>query len=85
VPIINARKRQESVMSFLKKLSSSVVLFLTSCWALGAMKEMDQAANAPVETVSMVYVVLFIVAFIGMIVGFLGYMWWADKNKKKEQ
>jgi heme/copper-type cytochrome/quinol oxidase subunit 2 len=73
------------MQKLMQRLLSAVPLFLVSSWAFAAMKEMEQAPSAPAETVDMVYVVIFIVLFIGMIVGFFVYMWWLDKNKKKEQ
>lgn len=67
------------------KLLSTVVLFLMSCPALlAATNEIESGANAPVETVDMIYVVLFGVIFIGMIVGFFVYLWWTDKKQKSE-
>ena len=63
------------------KLLSAIPLFLMSCWALAA--NLDEAAGAPpAEPVSMVYVVLFLVLFFGMIGGFFAYIWWNEKNKK---
>ena len=46
------------------------------------MKEMD-AANAPAETVSVVWVILFCVLFIGATAGFFAYIWL--KDGKSEQ
>jgi|RhiMethySRZTD1v2_1073278.scaffolds.fasta_scaffold1005276_2 hypothetical protein len=64
-----------------KLFLSAVPLFLMASQVLAAAGE--DAANAPPqEPVSMIYVVLFLIAFFGMIIGFLGYMWWADKQKK---
>ena len=59
-----------------------LVLFLMPAWALAAAKEMESAADAPAETVSMVYVVIFGIIFVGMIVGFFVYLWWLEKKKK---
>jgi hypothetical protein len=56
----------------------SIVFWLLSSAAYGAAKEVD--ANAPVETVSMVYIVLFGVIFVGMIVGFFVYLFMTDKK-----
>lgn len=68
----------------MRNLLSMVSLFLTSCWALAA--NMEEAANAPpVPTVSMVYVVLFIVLFLGLIIGFFGYLFWNEKRKTRDQ
>jgi len=38
--------------------------------------------NAPSETVSMVWVIVFGVLFIGTIVGFFIYLFYSDKNGK---
>ena len=66
------------------KVFSAVPLFLMSCWALAA--GMDDAASAPMqEGVSLVYVALFLILFIGMIVGFFIYMWYLEKKKKAGQ
>ena len=55
-----------------------------SSMPFGALAAVNEAvANAPAEQVDMVYVVIFGVLFIGMIVGFFIWMWWADRNKKK--
>ena len=61
----------------------SIVLFLMPAWALAATKEMESAANAPVDTVDVVWVVIFVVAFFVMIVGYCWYVWWADKKRKQ--
>lgn len=68
----------------MRNLLSMVSLFLTSCWAFAA--NMDEAANTPpVPTVSMVYVVLFVLVFLGVIVGFFGFVWWNEKRKTRNQ
>ena len=65
----------------MSKLISAVPLFLLTCCAWAA--SMEDAANAPPqEGVSVIYVVLFLVLFVGGIIGFLVYMWWLDKQKK---
>ncbi len=56
---------------------------LLSSAAIAATKEIDQ--NAPVETVDMIYVVLFGVVFIGMIVGFFIYLWMNDKKAEEKK
>ena len=68
----------------MQKVLSAVALFLMSLPILAATKEME-GANAPVETVDMIYVVIFIILFIGSIVGFFIYLWWSDRNKKPDQ
>ena len=65
----------------MSKLLSAVALFLISSPLFAAMKEMD-AANAPAETVDVVWVIVFGVIFIGSIVGFFIYLWHTDKNGK---
>ena len=65
----------------MSKFLSAVTLFLMSSPLFAAAKEMD-AANAPVETVSTFWVVVFIVIFLGSIVGFFIYLWYTDKDRK---
>ena len=60
-----------------------VVMFLLSATAYAA-KELD-AASAPADTVSMVYVVIFGILFVGMIVGFFIYLWMSDKKKPEDK
>jgi flagellar basal body-associated protein FliL len=57
-------------------------MFLMSSPLFAAMKEMD-AANAPAETVSVVWVIVFVVFFIGSCAGFFAYIW--VKDGKSEQ
>jgi heme/copper-type cytochrome/quinol oxidase subunit 2 len=65
----------------MSKLISAVPLVLMTCCAWAA--SMEDAANAPpAEGVSVVYVALFLVLFVGGIIGFLIYMWWLDRQKK---
>jgi hypothetical protein len=61
----------------------SMVLFLMPAWALAAAKEMESAADAPVDTVDVVWVVVFLVLFFGMIIGYCYYVWWADRKRKQ--
>ena len=63
---------------------SAVTLFLISSPLFAAAKEMD-AANAPAETVSMIWVIVFLVIFIGSIVGFFWYLWWNERKGKTEK
>ena len=60
----------------------SLAFWLLSSAAFAATKEIEQ--NAPVETVDMIYVVLFGVIFIGMIVGFFIWMWISDGKKTED-
>jgi dipeptide/tripeptide permease len=64
-------------------LSTVLVFFMTSLPALAAVKELD-AASKPAETVDMVWVVIFGIAFVGMIVGFLIYLF-MRKEEEVEQ
>ena len=56
--------------------------WLLSSAAFAATKEIEQ--GAPVETVDMIYVILFGVVFIGMIVGFFVWMWISDGKKPED-
>jgi hypothetical protein len=64
---------------------AAIPLFLASFLASAAIREAEQAASAPVELVDMVYVVLFVLAFVGMIGCFFFYMWWNHKKGKSDQ
>ena len=67
----------------MSKLLSAFTLFLLSGPLFAATKEVE-AASKPAETVDMVWVVVFIVIFIGAIVGFFIYLFMTDKDKKPE-
>ena len=60
---------------------SALVPYLVAC-PVYAQDEM--AGGPPAETVSVVWVVVFGVIFVGMIVGFLAYMWWSERKKKDD-
>lgn len=64
----------------MSKFLSAVTLFLMSSPLFAALKEMDP--NAPSETVSVVWVIVFGVIFIGSIVGFFIYLWHTEKKRK---
>jgi hypothetical protein len=67
----------------MKRLLAFAALLLSSLPALAATQEV---ANAPVPTVDMVYVVLFIVGFIAAVVGFFVYYYFYasdEENKDK--
>lgn len=66
----------------MNKILLPMLMFLLSGTAYAA-KELD-APSAPVETVSMVYVVIFGVLFVGMIVGFFIYLWMSEGKNKPE-
>ena len=68
----------------MNRLLSVAVLFLLSLSVFAATEE-SAAATAPVETVSMVYVVLFGVIFVGLIVGFFAYMMWGGKDEPEQK
>jgi flagellar basal body-associated protein FliL len=67
----------------MSKFLSAVTLFLVSGPLFAAMKEMDP--NAPSETVSVVWVIIFGVIFLGSVVGFFIYLWHTEKNRKPEE
>ena len=68
----------------MSRFLSAVTLFLMSSPLFAAAKEMD-AANAPADTVSMIWVIVFLVIFIGSIVGFFWYLWWNERKGKTEK
>lgn len=57
----------------------AIPLLMTTCLA----RALDEAAGgaAPSETVSIVYVILFGVLFVGMIAGFFVYLWWQERHR----
>ena len=64
----------------MNKLTTAVALYLASGVALAV--NLDEGGNvAVVDTVPTIYVVLFGILFIGMIVGFFGWMWWNEKHR----
>ena len=66
----------------MSRILSAVALFLMTHPLFAAMREME-AANAPAETVSVVWVVAFVVLFVVSCVGFFAYIWL--KSDKSEQ
>ena len=66
----------------MSKFLSAVALFLMSSPLFAALKEAD-AATAPAETVGMIWVIVFIVIFIGSIIGFFIYLWRSEKSRKE--
>ena len=62
----------------MNKLIAAIWLLLSSGMTLAA--NLGDAANAPVDTVSPVYVVLFLILFFGSIVGYLVWVWRSDKR-----
>ena len=68
----------------MSRFLSAVTLFLMSSPLFAAAKEME-GANAPAETVGMIWVIIFVVIFIGSIVGFFWYLWWNERKGKTEK
>lgn len=68
----------------MKKFLSAVSLFLMSCWAFAATREME-GASAPAETVDVIYVVIFVVIFVASIIGFFVYLFLNDRKQKPDQ
>ena len=67
----------------MNKLLSTLFVLLLQLPLLAAAQEREAPA-APVETVSMVYVVAFGVIFVGMIVGFFVYLF-AKKEEPSQK
>ncbi|MGH8661353.1 MAG: hypothetical protein ACREUB_06275 [Burkholderiales bacterium] len=67
----------------MSKFLSAVALFLTASPLFAALKEMDP--TAPAETVDVIWVVVFVVIFIGSIVGFFIYLWLSGKSGKPDK
>ena len=67
----------------MNKLLSTLFLFLLQFPLLAAAQERE-VANAPVETVSTVYVVAFGLLFIGMIVGFFIYLFMKKEEPQQK-
>ena len=65
----------------MKNLLSTAVLALMYSWAFAASKEIESGANAPVEEVDTIYVILFALLFFGLIVGYFVYLFWGNKKK----
>lgn len=69
-----------------RRLLSAIPLLLISCLGFAAGLEESGAAQ-PAQTVPLVYVVLFLILFFGLIVGFfayLAYTWRRDEESKKQ-
>ena len=77
-------QRVIALWSLMTKFLSAVTLFLMSSTLFAATKEME-AANAPAPTVDMIWVIVFIVIFIGSIVGFFWYLWWNERKQKPKE
>jgi hypothetical protein len=68
----------------MKSMLNAVVPFLLSLPVLAAAAAEEEKAAVPVQTVDMVYVVIFLVIFIGAIAGFLVYFFFQSDDKEKQ-
>jgi hypothetical protein len=58
---------------------SAWIPYLVAC----SVYAQDEGASIPpAETVSVVWVALFGILFMGMIVGFFVYLWWKERHRK---
>lgn len=65
----------------MKNFVAFATLLLASLAAVAATHE--EVANAPVQTVDTVYVVIFLVGFVAAIVGFFAYYFFRGQPKDK--
>ena len=68
----------------MQKLLSTAVLSLMYSWAFAASKEIEGTATPPVDQVDDVYVILFVLLFFGLIVGYFIYLFWGNRKKKTD-
>lgn len=66
----------------MKRLLAFAALLLSSLPALAATHE--EIANAPVPTVDVVYVVIFIVGFIAAVAGFFAYYYFYGSDEENQ-
>jgi hypothetical protein len=66
-------------------MRSTSVTVLSLLAAAAAYAQDEAASSAPPETVSIIYVALFGLVFIGMIVGFFVYLFWRERDVKAEK
>lgn len=66
------------------KALSLLVLSLLAQLPLLAVAQEREVSSAPVETVGMVYVIVFGVVFVGMIAGFFFYLFWNDRKEPEK-
>ncbi len=66
----------------MSKLVSALTLFLVPFLAYAAVHE--EAAPPPPPDTSPWAMIIFLLLFVGMIVGFFIYMWVKDRNRKRE-
>lgn len=69
----------------MRKILSTSILSLMTQLPLLALGQEREVPNAPVETVSMVYVVIFGAIFVGMIAGFFFYLFWNDRKQPEQK
>lgn len=69
----------------MSKALSTMLIFFVSSPLLAALGDEAAGASAPSETVSIVYVILFGIIFVGMIVGFFVYLWWLERKKPTDE
>lgn len=62
---------------------SPIAFFLAACAAYA--QDEKGAGIPPSDTVSLTWVVVFLVLFVGSIVGFFFYLWWRERNRKDEE
>jgi hypothetical protein len=67
----------------MQKLLPALALYLLSSPLFAAAKEVD--ASAPVETVDVVWVMIFVALFVSSIVGFLAFVWIRDRKSGDSQ
>jgi hypothetical protein len=60
---------------------SALVAFLLAC---SVYAQSEGGGGPPAETVSLVWVVVFGVLFVGAIVAFFVYLWWNERKSKKD-
>jgi hypothetical protein len=82
--VFPCQSRRKALRSLMKNILSAVLLFLASLPVLAATRDAP-AANAPVETVGTVYIIIFGVLFVGSIVGFFVYLFLSSKKENTDQ
>jgi flagellar basal body-associated protein FliL len=65
----------------MSRILSAVALFLMTYPLFAALREMD-AANAPAETVNVIWVIVFCVVFVVAVAGFFAYIWLKDDKSE---
>ena len=67
---------------YMARLISGIWFVLMPLLAIAA--DVDAPPPQPVD-VSPWGMILFAIIFVGMIVGFIGYVWWKERSKKQGQ